>query len=344
MKKYFSIFMVAMLLIMASCSESDSPAMADMRSSDNIVNTDDAVPYDQSELAAVFAALDSLNATVPNNVSRGFFRRFGVNIADLVGGAIGADLGGPLGMVLGYSAASAFMEERYERELAENAPGSGACYAFVYDDAIRPSEMCNIDGTIAPIVPVGSLPPLLPGIGRSSVPDLGDNNVDLILENGLNIDRIGYQHNYAMYEITRNMSMYNFSGVLDTDMLFYDITMFMNCEEVDGSTKTTLKNCALEIADLGFECYDAGYSDDSLIWIYADYLTNAGLSRDDLAIFIEFTAEIALRCQNFSADEIHAYAVELNSMLKNQTISTELKVKLAIIAQCAVNSALFWQQ
>lgn len=335
MKKYFSIFMVAMLLIMASCSESDSPAMADMRLSDNIVNTDDAVPYDQAELAAVFAALDSLNATVPDNVGRGFWGGLCVYLADQVGKAAGGRFG-KAGGRLASAITSALVEFVVDEEVSENK------YEMVYSIEIRPSEMTEDNW-----MPIDPDLPKIPGLLSTAVsggPILGGDDYDPVFSIEVDDDHIGYQHNYAMYEIERNRRSYFINGEPDINSLLRDISDLTKCDGLDVKAEAAIKNIAQEIANVTIENYECGNTDEDLIWNYYFYLEEAGLSQEELQIFINFTAEISYKCLNMSADEIHNYAAQLHELIKSQNISADMKVELAIIAQCTVNSALFWQQ
>lgn len=335
MKKYFSIFMLAMLLVMASCSESDSPAMADIRPSDITVTTDDAVPYDQTELAAVFAALDSLNSTMPDNVSRGFWSGLCVYVADQVGKAAGKRLG-KAGSRAASAIASALMEFVVNDEVSEHK------YEMVYSLEIKPSEMTEDN-----CMPIDPDLPKLPGILNTAVsrsPILGDDDYDPVFSVEVDDNHIGYQHNYAMYEIERNRWSYFINGEPDVNYLLSDILVLTKCEGLDVKAEDTIKAIAQEIVNVTIENYECGNTDEDLIWNYYFYLEEAGLSEEELQIFINFTAEIALQCLGMTENEIHNYAVQLHELIKSQNISADMKVELAIIAQCTINSALFWQQ
>ncbi|MDE6090185.1 MAG: hypothetical protein K2G41_05740 [Duncaniella sp.] len=333
MKKYFSIFMVAMLLIMASCSESDSPAMADMRPSDNIITTDDAVPYDQAELAAVFAALDSLNATMPNNVSRGWFGGIIKTLADQAGAAIGKKVGHEkAGRVIASALVDIFIKD------AVNESGSSLQVTFVYDESIKPSEFVIGGGLVIPGTP------LVPRPAPRRSPILDNDDVEEVFEATNDVDHVGYQHNYAMYEIQNTISDFYIGGLFNYDSLFDRILGWMKADDMDLGRKDYLKDIVYYAGTIGLECYEDGCSDEEVIVRYYDYLVESGASQADLDIFVNFTADIAVKCAGMSEWGIHNYAAQLHELIKSQNISADMKVELAIIAQCTVNSALFWQQ
>ena len=333
MKKYFSIFMVAMLLIMVSCSESDSPAMADMRPSDNIVNTDDAVPYDQAELAAVFAALDSLNATMPNNVSRGWFGSIIKTLADQAGAAIGKTLGNEkAGRVIGSALVDIFIKD------AVNESGSSLQVTFVYDESIKPSEFAIGGGLVIPGTPLGPRP-----APRRS-PILDNDDVDEIFAATDDVDHIGYQHNFAMFQILNKIGDFYSGGLFDYNSLCDQIIDWLGTDDMDLNRMAYLKDIVYYTGPIGLECYEYGCSDEEVTIRYYDYLVECGVSQTDLDIFANFTADIAMKCAGMSEWGIHNYAAQLHELIKSQNISADMKVELAIIAQCTVNSALFWQQ
>lgn len=343
--------MLSMLILASSCSETNAPDMPDIKPAEDIPSTDDTLPADiyNQELSTVFAALDSLNSTIPDKSSRGFLKKFGTFVADQVGRAAGSYCGGPLGGKLGCAVTSAvaeyFLEKVESRALSTNVSTN---WILKYDTSIKPSEMrTNSSGgdDRLPVddnkIAIDSFGPIRPLPGRA--PDLSKNDPQPA-EETITSELLGYQHNYAMCEIMNNRNSYLDNNTLDMDRLTNDLVGLMDVNSLSLIEINRIQSHAKQIAIITKDSDDFGHTNQDLINAYYTYLQDCGLSNDELHIFTDFTSEIALKCLNQSDDAIHSYAAELNEMLKQLNISEDLKVELAIIAQYTVNSALFWQQ
>lgn len=51
-----------------------------------------------------------------------------------------------------------------------------------------------------------------------------------------------------------------------------------------------------------------------------------------------------MKCALLSEAAVHSYAADLNSVLLNAEISDDLRLKLALLAQQAINSSLCWRE
>lgn len=348
MKKIFSILMLSMLILASSCTETNAPDMPDIKPAEDIPSTDDTLPADiyNQELSTVFAALDSLNSTIPDKSSRGFLKRFGTFLADQVGRAGGTYCGGPLGGKLGCALTSAAAEYFLEKVESRATPTN---WILKYDISIKPSEMrTNSSGgdDRLPVddkkIAIDSCGPIRPLPGRA--PDLSSADDAIPAYETITVDLLGYQHNNAMCEIMNNRNSYLDNNTLDMDRLTNDLVGLMDANSLSLIEINRIQSHAKQIAIITKDSDDFGHTNQDLINTYHTYLQDCRLSNDELHIFTDFTSEIALKCLNQSDDAIHSYAAELNEMLKQLNISEDLKVELAIIAQYTVNSALFWQQ
>lgn len=369
MRKILTTLVISLLVIFSSCStlEEQNTLLIEKQEVEDGLNFSDQ----RENLEQVFASLDSLNNTFVGHMSRGYnWRGFWRGVTDEVGGCIGghygaragaaagtAISGGPgvgttigaiTGQIIGRAAGSGLASAVYDYLLPDDEQYLEGSMSLCFDMNIKPSEMISNDDTDTGKRDSTIIGVPKPGIGLTSVPDV--DYIDIPSVEETNLDMTGYTHNYAMYSINQNKSMYLSNGKVNIDLLYEGLILYYEevnypvwTSEVMDSLTINIKNHAMKIGEITLRLHDEEKTYDELIDAHCTYMESLGLEENDILIYRNFSAKILYKCSELTIPEIHLYAMSINSLLKNLDLDIDLKKRLALIAQMAINSSICWK-
>ncbi len=357
---------------MSSCNESQLVAPCEI---------DNSQYNDVQKLEKVFKDLEALNSAYPSETSRGWkpkwpnIPRDYADLADMLGqkcgtvvgrwtgAAIGSSVAGPAGACIGhvwggvaggyigYVAASAAAKRYFDcAGLAVKDPN----YRFIFDNNIQvacvisdwaDTEMRAINDDM---IAVFSAPNTDGFIDEGLDNEPGWGYIPSILNNVERCDSLGYYHNNMMVTFENESDKYIKNGEPDIEKIYNYVASYIVDTNFDInriSEDIELKNKVIEfckdIANMAMSSY---YSGEDYIDLQCTYMKNMGFSEEEIFVYKNFDVEIAYKCTQLSEEQIHNYAAELNTIILNSDVTPKQKADLAIGAQAAINSVLFWNQ
>jgi lipoprotein len=335
MKKLIIISAIFSIVTLGSCTN-EEPAI------DNVHTDITNQTSDISSFECFMVSVDSVNTKYVGDSSRGFLSSIAKTAADKggrlagqfagrwIGGSIGAAAGNPatacigylagqkVGGIVGYALASAIADMMMsEYAIRTNTIQDLELKA---DYNIKPSEMISLKSRSA--------------------------------EDDLQCDSIGYYHNYVMVQVSKNRQRYYIDGSLDINLLYDDIIKFFKEVGVysefyadNKDIKRELLERVNQLALISYQCDKKSTTNEELVNLHCQYLKEKCLLTDEeLRVHRDLTLSIANTCTRLSENEIHAYATELNNVIKESDLSQEAKIEVAVSASTTINCALCWQQ
>lgn len=375
MKKVLFLSVLFFAFITISCSE--EPAMDNKTYETNL-------DCNLQKLNVVFNSLDSLNAKYPSQISRGVPKRKRIcrdylDLADEAGGvcgryvgrwigtAIGSATAGPAGacigyvwgwkagQVAGYIGASAAAKKYFDcAGLAEIVrPGMFPRY----NSKINVSRFFRhyIDEEYVRLYMTDSMFPEDTSITLLSDDLIHSGDVGELLqvlpvseEMIIKCDSIGYYHNWLMAYFEDNAGQYVKNSEPDLEKIYDYIVAFLTEAGFDDDgifENMDLRNKIISIySNLGLMALNSNTVDDYLNLQYLYMSGDCQISQDDIELYKNFDVKIIKKCNELSLDEIESYAEELNKIISNADVSSQLRVDLAFSAQAAINTAICWHE
>ena len=344
MKNFYTLlFLLSALCGLSSCSDKEPIQPTTETSPTNDDNT--SLKIDNLDAFNSFSySLDSLNESFTPIHTRGFFSIIGKDLADQVGRQGGKYLGRWLGAAVGTMAANpalacigyiggqqigGFLGYAAASAIAESLLENSGFYAIGEGDLVLDTDF-NI----------------LPSNFLSSDPISRSEEIDT------RCDSIGYYHNCIMVKINQNKSKYIGIDGVKIDSIYNDVVLYAQefgiyAEPLstDGPVKTAMIDFVKECAQLTLNNAKNQESSDQLIDDQCIYLKNkCNFTSDELILYKNFSGKIAQKCSELSGAELHQYAYELNRLIEDSSLSSQMKYEVAMDASTIINSSLCWQQ
>jgi hypothetical protein len=338
MKKFLTLTLICFAFGLTSCSKTEIEQQS-------IINESYGhLPNDQN-LIQFYDKIDSLNSSfVATSNTRGFFGILGKQLADNAGRYGGQMVGRWLGAAVGTAVANpavaciGYVAGQHIGGFIGYAAASALVEAMFYD-AGYPSKG---EGELKLVTDFTLLPSDYTGTSTLTRVENIDNRCD----------SIGYYHNNIMVKINQNISKYIVNGSVDINLLYDDIVLYAQeygfyAEPLANEVlvKQAMKDFIKETAQISFANYSAGEGSDKLIENQCIYLkSKCELNDSEVSLYQNFSAKVAQKCSELTAEEIHVYAHELSKILDESSLNNETKFEISMTASTIINSSLCWQQ
>ena len=367
MRKGIFIFSAFILGLSSCVTSQDEPK------SEFVNEIDVKTQIRNPELEIIFEAIDSLDKIHQERVSRNL-QGFLVRASDVVGavcgsrigglcgaaaglwggGPVGAAIGGFFGSIsgseLGYATTSYYVNKAYDC-----AGYSMVWPSNMYDCNMSISEMFRRKfGNIIDDGPQSiASDSIYPGINLlTDLQSPGDDEPVFPIDTFSvgQCDSLGYYHNSIMGILSENHYLYESDGGVDANRVIDDVISEMRkhgfeirADGIPAAARDSLVNLVVDLGVMAMDMIDSSVED--VLDAQCDYMrTEFSVSDEDLDIHKNFTGKIAVKCASLSEVAVHSYAADLNLRLLNADISDDLRLKLALLAQQAINSSLCWRE
>lgn len=338
---------VCVLGLFTSCANDIEPNLHADIDQVNVANQN--ADYD-----ALFASIDSLNAAyTAQNVSKAkelntaidnqrfdnptperksaLGKAFGVNMADYIGYACGGHVGRWAGGAVGSLTGNPIL----------------TVVGMSIGAKVGPSLCGALASSLASVWAYSLMAP----VDRENL-SIGFKNTSAFASNiDAEMDSIGYYHNACMVKIFEQRDSYITGNTVNYSKIYDDVTNYYKTVGIydsvfeDPSVKHFLLTEIKEIGQYSIQYRKGDLSETDLTNTYISYLKiKVGFNDQQCNKIKEFGGKIAFRCADLTENQIASYAVDLNQVISESSLSTTKKAELASSADFIINSSLCWQQ
>ena len=322
MKKVFYFLTMALCLCaFSSCSQND----------ENVVDVKNVPQVKSYEYQNLMCSIDSLNAAylsnVPSSSTRGllgYIFQGGVEkVADNAGRVVGSYIGRNVGCAIGFlgspvACVAGYLIGRTVGGVAGSVLASyGASCLFSNTRAYAVSDSCKFD-------------------------------YYLPVDAATTMDSIGYYHNLAMTELSKNRAKYyDENGELDYELIYDDCVKILkengfddNGAYQDADLRKEVISYAKEAVAVSADCKNGKISADEYNTILADGMRKKGVPEEEVVVFSDFAVKV-VNTTNYLPLEIRKqYADDVNSMIATSSLESSMKEEMRSTTNMIVNSSI----
>lgn len=322
MKHVFCLLTVALCLCaFNSCTQND----------ENVEAVQEVPQVKSFEYQNLMCSIDSLNAVYLANVSTsptrglfGYIFKGGVEkVADNAGRVVGSYIGRNLGCAVGFlgspiASVAGYLIGRKVGSVAGSVLASyGASCLFSDTRACTEPDSCNFD-------------------------------YYLPTDASTTMDSIGYYHNLAMTELSKNSAKYyDENGELDYELIYDDCVEILKEHGFDDNgayqnadLRKEVISYAKEAVAVSADCKDEKISEDEYQLKLADGMRKKGVPEEEVVVFSDFAVKV-VNTTNYLPLEIRKqYADDVNSMIATSSLESSMKEEMRSTTNMIVNSSI----